>query len=614
MKAKLLLLCAFEVFMTLSAISQNNNEECKKCGTREVYCYDIAVLAKNPYAMEISQECLNDPDCIGRIQKWEAFWQSLHFVSAGYKQSLLPKGEMPENCVIFTMASKADQEPWIRPDLYIATQKAYPALLRPVRSGDGSVDATPAFSSLPPRGDWTDYVIYGTLNGGTGGNMNMELKVWNFRRSEEVRIDNSSFNVDDNENYRGITNEGNKLTGGSPQRITDAIHSYEKQKRDKSNLSQKGLIAIEPDLKFSQESYVFQQESSKLVKLQLNLKDCDETPLVNREVELKTSSGQLLPNKVLTDKQGNTTVSLIATEDVASIIVSAEWKFEYPSARKNMVTTQAKISFIKPVEYLYATIKVNAIAKKSWKSNEKVDRIEENKFEYETKMVLFICRDCVETLTASPDRNNVRFKDYNVVSGGSFYQKWDYEKSLDPVAEFRVPVLVKKDLRTEGFRSSGDSDWGPLYIENVSHQVTTQAVLIYISPLIDNKVTAAGAKPTPQYVFKMRAPTIITEFGKNSQTNNGKVERWDESYNKMVDIPPPFDCMVPFVEDPFFVGDDEQSKVSPPVIDAKELEPYLLNPVGEKILNLHGTAFRPDNGSDYEVTMDINIVLSPKND
>ena len=81
----------------------------------------------------------------------------------------------------------------------------------------------------------------------------------------------------------------------------------------------------------------------------------------------------------------------------------------------------------------------------------------------------------------------------------------------------------------------------------------------------------------------------------------------------MEDIPPPFDCNVPFVEDPFFDGNDEQSKVTPPLIDAKLLDDYLLNPVGEKILNLHGTAFRPDN-SDYELTMDINIVLSPRNE
>ena len=147
MKVRLLLIFAFGLLMSFYVFGQNNNDDCKKCGTREVYCYDVAVLAKNPYAMELSPECLNDPDCIGRIKKWEEFWQSLHFVSSGYKQSLLPKGEMPENCVIFTMASLANQEPWIRPDLYILTQSAYPALVRQVRSGDGSVDATPTFSS-----------------------------------------------------------------------------------------------------------------------------------------------------------------------------------------------------------------------------------------------------------------------------------------------------------------------------------------------------------------------------------------------------------------------------------------------------------------------------------
>jgi hypothetical protein len=219
----------------------------------------------------------------------------------------------------------------------------------------------------------------------------------------------------------------------------------------------------------------------------------------------------------------------------------------------------------------------------------------------------------VETLIASLDRNTARYNGYNVLSGGSFYQKWDYEKSSDPVAEYRFPVSVKKDIRTEGFRGSGDSDWGPLYTETVSHQVTTQAVLIYISPLIDKKVTSAGVTQTPQYVFKMRAPTIITEFGKSYQTNDGKAQRWDASFNKMEDIPPPFDCNVPFVENCFDL-DDEINKVSPPVIEAKQLDDYLLNPVGEKILNLHGTLFSPDNGSDYELTMDINIVLSPRNE
>jgi len=542
--------------------------ECKKCGQRIIICWDLNINTPKPVLGSDS-----------------ILWKQLHYASEGYIKSMMGK-ESPD-CLAFLPSCRIgdDSPPWLKP--------------------------CPYNGQSPTETYNTDYELFGDISGKEGAYV-LRLTLVTVKRERVASVTKKFEKAAESSWYGSLAALDLGGSDAGSRKLSDVIHEFEVKKRNAAQGVKYNRVALNASVKFKSDKYKVNLE--EVLPIEIELKDCDDVPLKSALLELHVAKGRFENNKVETDLNGIAHALYFAPNEPGIVQVKVEYAYRHPGEKLGFTSDFTEISVVKPIEYLNADIKVNAITKNSTKGYDKVDRIEESKFEYETKMVLFICRGCVETLMTSPDRNNARYDGYNVVSGGSFYQKWDYAKSSDPVAEYRFPVSVKKDISTEGFRSSGDSDWGPLYTETVSHQVTTQAVLIYISPLIDKKVSAVGAKNTPQYVLKLRAPTIITEFGKSSQTNNGKVQRWDGSFNKMEDIPPPFDCNVPFVEDPFFDGNDEQSKVSPPVIDAKELEPYLLKPVGEKILNLHGTAFRPDNSNDYEITMDINIVLSPRNE
>lgn len=555
------------VLLFIKATFANGNEgDCQKCGQRMILCWDLDINTPKP---------VSGSDSI--------LWKQLHYASDGYVKSMMNK-ESPE-CLAFLPSCRIgdDSPPWLKPCPY---------------NGQSPTDTYN-----------TDYELFGDISGKEGAYV-LRLTLVTVKRERVASITKKFEKVSESEWFGSLAALDLGGSDAGSRKLSDVIHEFEVKKRNAAQGVKYNRVALNASVKFKSDKYKVNLE--EVLPIEIELKDCDNVPLKSALLELHVAKGRFENNKVETDLNGIAHALYIAPGEPGVAQVKVEYAYRFPGEKLGFTSDFTEISVVKPIEYLNADIKVNAITKKSTKGYDKVDRIEESKFEYETKMVLFICRGCVETLITSPDRSNARYDGYKVVSGGSFYQKWDHAKSSDPVAEYRFPVSVKKDIRTEGFRGSGDSDWGPLYTETVSHQVTTQAVLIYISPLIDKKLTSAGATQTPQYVFKMRAPTIITELGKISQTNDGKAQRWDASFNKMEDIPPPFNCNVPFVEDSFFEG-DELSMVSPPVIEAKQLDDYLLYPVGEMILNLHGTAFRPDN-SDYELTMDINIVLSPRNE
>jgi hypothetical protein len=59
------------------------------------------------------------------------------------------------------------------------------------------------------------------------------------------------------------------------------------------------------------------------------------------------------------------------------------------------------------------------------------------------------------------------------------------------------------------------------------------------------------------------------------------------------------------------INRDENDKVTPLLIDSKSLNDYLLNPEGEFVLNLNGTAFHPDDYEDIEQQVTVKLVLQP---
>lgn len=341
---KSILLIVTSFMVSFSVFSQ---EDCQKCGTREVYCYDVAVQTKNPYSITLTDDCLNDPECMNQMQRWRETWQSYHNVSAGYKTSLRSSGEMPENCVSFYMATP-QYEQWVKADLFSATKIDNAPAAEQMNYGDG-VDASPTYSSQPPRSDWTDYIIYGTLTE-SSGNLWLKLTGWNFRRNEEFWTGESIINPDDRENFQGYEQAGKMATGGSPQKFLNAMKSYEKDKRDKSNSEMNGLIAIEPELSSDKENYTVMPGDQ--VKINIKLMDCDDTPLRNREIQLKVSSGKLSKDKVITDNNGVAIATFTPEPNTSTATLNADWNFEYPSGKKNITSKEVKILVLKPGAWL----------------------------------------------------------------------------------------------------------------------------------------------------------------------------------------------------------------------------------------------------------------------
>ena len=315
-----------------------------------------------------------------------------------------------------------------------------------------------------------------------------------------------------------------------------------------------------------------------------------------------------------TDENGIAHAVYIAPDEAGISEVKVEYKYRRPGEKLGFAADNIEISVVKPVEFLYADILVNVNEKVSDKEADKVTRVSETQTEYHTKMIMKIYRDNVKALVNENNRFDDRWADFVVADGDTWQLVYDYTKSNDPITNIKGPISVAEKVHVEGFRKSNVDDWGLIYSASFSNLIRFQHVMIKLEPLIDDRLASLVTNAAPPYVLKIRAPLIPSElFGDYSNTNEGSAQRWNASLQKMIDSPPPFECMV-YVEDLFEKSDSEDNKTSPPVIEAKPLDTFLLNPIGSVVFNFHGSALRPDSYKDFEITMDVKLTLSPKTD
>lgn len=582
---KLTLILSLFLLVTKASFSQNGSEDCKKCGTREVYCFDVAVQVKNPYALTLTQECLNDPECVTQMEKWRETWKSYHQVSSGYKKTLRQSGEMPENCVAFFMQAPKGPDQWIIPDLYASTRSENEPSALYIPYSDGA-NAAPTYSQLPPRPDWTDYITYGTLNEASG-NMMLEIKCWNFRRSEEVWTGEAAFNPDDKENFQCFEQEGKNAAGGSAQKLVEAIKRYEKGKRDKSNEESKGLIALEPELKSEKEKYSVAYDDIYMepVNIKFTLTDCDGTLLKNRELNLKVSAGKLALEKVLTDENGEAIAVYTADDNTRSATLNASWKFEYPSGRENMVSKDVKINVIKPVDSLLADVTLVIYSKTTRMYNvngeKKIESVHEKTWDIRFKAECRINDSMLKRFKQDPKTRTPAAP--SLIYGKTRISVVDWETNT-VIVDRRYPLKV--NIQSKLFNNN--------WVNGTAYPTTKSETNEGLNEVEGIKLTIK----VPDYgeLAPLVARYVILFEGGISPSEMSKRDpKLGIPYNTAFDSQS--------------VREDEVK--SPLLIDAAGLDAYLTNPSGSYKTSAKGSSNRQEGDAEYIQTAEITINFTP---
>lgn len=330
---------------------QAQAQECKECGYRSVYVYDLAIDTYNPVLIQSTKECLKDPGCVQAHQAEINIWKNLHQASVGLKSTLAVNPEGPQGCVtIYLDAPNAD--PWVKPHYHSSTvsttQKMYI---------DDGVNITPVISTQPAQPAILDYLIYGKLSGRTAPyQLNMALMC-------PIRNEKLYSAMQTCAGEQDAYDAGRALIPGGTAKITEVILDYEKKKRDESNAAADGKIAREPKLAFSSDVYSFAEKNLVAYgNIDVTLIDCDGVPLTKKKITMTATDGKLTQSDFTTDDNGKVSVVYYCGQSKEAA-VTAKWDFEYPSGRTNFVTKTVKVKKQTQVEHLDAQCTVKVIKK-----------------------------------------------------------------------------------------------------------------------------------------------------------------------------------------------------------------------------------------------------------
>lgn len=566
MKTRLCLILLALIFNTASFA--DGEEGCQKCGQRMITCWDLDILTTGPVTAEDS-----------------ITWKQLHYASDGYIGEIMAKEQ--GSCLSFLPACRigSSANPWQNPCPY-----------------NGS-SATDTYN--------TDYEMFGDITGSEGAYI-MRLSLVTLKRETVASVTKKFEKASDAKWFGSLAALDLGGSDAGSRKLYDVIHEFEVKKRDAAQGIKFNRTALNASVKFKSEKYKVSTGERQSVAIEL--KDCDGVPLKSALLELQVAKGRFENSNLETDDNGIAHAVYFAPDEAGTADVKVEYKYRHPSEKLGYATDNTEIRVTKPVEFLNADILVNVNEKVSDKSGDKVLSVSEKQTEYHTKLIMHVYRDNIKSLVSEKNRFDSRWNGFFVADGDTWQLEYDYAKGSEPITNIKSPISVTEKDHVEGYRKSNDEDWGSKYSASFSNLIRFQHVMIKLEPLIDDRIATLVTNAAPPYVLKIRAPLIPSElFGDYSNTNEGSAQRWNVSLQKMVDSPPPFECMI-YTEDPFEKSDNEEDKILPPVIEAKQLETFLLNPTGAIVFKLHGSAFRPDSYKDYEIIMDVTLTLSPKND
>jgi hypothetical protein len=129
-------------------------------------------------------------------------------------------------------------------------------------------------------------------------------------------------------------------TMGSLGDMRTVIATYQKKLRDQK----KSAIAAHLEIT----GYQPELEVNKSTTLQLELKDCDGTPLAGRAIALTASAGSISPATVTTDKDGKATATFKAPNSAALVSILGRWKYTSVWHHDTNAGAQVAISVLDP--------------------------------------------------------------------------------------------------------------------------------------------------------------------------------------------------------------------------------------------------------------------------
>jgi len=539
--------------------------ECKKCGQRIIICWDLNINTPKPVLGSDS-----------------ILWKQLHYASEGYIKSMMGK-ESPE-CLSFLPSCRIgdDSPPWLKPCPY---------------NGQSPTDTYNA-----------DYELFGDISGKEGAYV-LRLTLVTVKRERVASVTKKFEKAAESAWHGSLAALDLGGSDAGSRKLYDVIHDFEVKKRDAAQGIKYNRVAFNASVKFKSEKY--KVKINEGLPVEIELKDCDDVPLKSALLELQVAKGRFENNKVETDQNGVAHALYIAPGEPGVAQVKVEYKYRRPSEKLGFASDFTEISFAKPVDSLKADIQVEIYKKTTSKEDKKVIKISEETIGFGTSIVMKIFALRVKMLLESPEYRNSEPGRGPVVLGDSWEFVYDYTKGTKPIKNFRTPLNVSIKTKTEGYRSYGNKDWGPLYQLDVADMNDFQHLTVSISPLV--KELSSGTTLLPPYVFTFSAPPCTDKYGVKDydKSVNGSAGKWNGLSQTMEPISPPYQYNVPY--ESFFSSQSwgENDKVTPLLIDSKRLNEYLLNPEGEFVLNLQGTAFHPNDYEDIEQQVTVKLVLMP---
>jgi hypothetical protein len=612
---KLLVFC----LILVSAFSSRGQSDCQKCDSRLVYLFDMAVHARNPYALEPSKDC--DAQCMEARQREIDHWKSLHFASPAYKEALMGYGPEGEGCIMFNQRGNQGF-PWLSPDLYIASKSSNWLVTQIINSGDENLQ--PTYSALPPQPDLTDYLMYGILKYDTAGHQYMaRIITLNFRKNEVIW-----------ETEYGTQRDGGDMSAAEAARMAitsgrqnfkkDILPGYEKRKRDESNTQSNGIVALKARLKFPVDAFEMEYEkyTANEQNIEFTLIDCDDTPLKNKKVKFTVTEGSLEQNEVTTDENGRGKVVFKAPDHNCTADLEGNWAFEYPSGKPDITTARAAIQVRKPAEWLKAKVTVKVVSKMvapSFSDSDPTQAID-GETSFTTDMLLQIVRGRVERYLKDPKKRTECGKGSHcaVLTGSSYEMVRDPENPLELIKNDRYPINVSRKSSEKGKRLVGnDTQFVVVHKTDAGGVNKVEAISLEINTYYGSDDIAVPTALIPKYIVTISGGRYGDRLNPQKYPchGDGTSLSWDDFKQKLVDNGNALEIGIPYgygVDEPV----QTESELTIPLLidDAKGLDQWLLNPMGSKTLTLKGKHYYKDGYSESEQNVFVTLNLTPRYD
>ena len=599
-------------------LTSSAQDKCKECESRLIYVYDIAINSYNPYSSTPTKDC--DDPCQKSRNRDIKKWKDLHFASPAYKDALNSLGNLEADCIAM---DKVDNyiNPWVTPDLFIDSKSSDWRVT--TFTGVGEENLGPQYSTLPPHADLTDYLLYGILTQDDGVDQyTIKVVALNFRKNEILW--ESTCNTNGREAKISVPDAARAAVLGKKNLLKEVIPAYEKKKRDESNNSNNGLVALNGKLKFIKDSYFIEYNPARSQKqdVEFTLHDCDGIALKQKKISFTVTEGQLENSEVTTDENGHGKVVFIAPKKQCKASLTGSWAFEFPSGKKNVANAEAQITVNKPADKLNASVAVKIVKKTGSPSLHDPDpeSSEQSETNFSTNMVLQIAqRRVARYLKDSKNRYECDKSTHCPVVMGSSYEKvYDMDKPGELKKYDRFPIHVDRNIIAKGKRLVNSKTQFVVVRKFESQGVNAvDAIDLEINTFYGPEDVATPAALTPQYIVTIRGGRYVDRMDpvKFPAIGNGLSLSWDDSKHKLVEDGNPL-----YINIPYFYGMEKQvqssEEIQIPLLvqDAIDLDQWLLKPIGLKTLRLKGKLYQKDSYSESDQDVYVTVELSPKNE